>query len=174
MKNTILLMLIVSFVSCASNQEVQEVTLSPSQAIIEDSRIQFNVLIQELIAANKEGRDRSAIISELNAMYADLIIGVNLETASQAQLVGLLQLINERYEAKIKLAGAKDRAAEAERQLANAEKLALEERRNTRQLLVELGVPAEAIADLDLSTITTEEEAKEVAERLIRKINNNK
>src|SRR5690606_33094804 len=44
------------------------ISLDPAQKI-EEERIQFNLLVQELIAANNEGRNRTLIINELNDKY---------------------------------------------------------------------------------------------------------
>lgn len=133
----------------------QWLALSPADEI-EKERIQFNLLVQELIAANKEGRNRSAIISELNAKYPDLIKNIDLESASNAQLVGFMQLVNKQYEARIRLAGAAA-VAEKEQQKAVAGSAKIQQANlEARRKLIEIGVPEQTLAGVNFSELTPE------------------
>jgi len=129
--------------------------LNPA-AEIEKERDAYGALIGELIQANEKGTDRSAIISELNSRYPDLIQNIDLETASNNLLRASLSDINGLYEARIRLAGA---SAAADKQTAeNVENQSKKARAavDIRSLLIKGGLSPNQVANIDLDKLTAE------------------
>lgn len=122
---------------------------------VEEERVAFNVLVQELIRANKEGRDRTAIVSELNKNYPTLIGNLDLQTASEGKLLDMLTLVNGQFKERIRLAGLAE-AAQKDQAAAVKESAAREAEINTViSLLSKAGVSESEIARIDFSKIET-------------------
>lgn len=120
---------------------------------VEQERVAFNVLVQELIRANKEGRDRTAIVSELNKNYPTLIGNLDLQTASEGKLLDMLTLVNGQFKERIRLAGLAE-AAQKDQAAAVKESAARESAiNNVISLLSKAGVSESEISKIDFSKV---------------------
>lgn len=142
------------------------ISLSPSEEI-EQERIGFNTLVQSLIAVNKEGGNRASIIQELKLQYPELINNINLETASNGQLLAMLQSVNAQYQARIQIAGV---AALADKKAQENIRFASSSERGRNQAIAELvkgGFSEKEISEIDLGNITASQQ-DEIYNRLGR------
>lgn len=76
---------------------------SPAQEL-RNQQYEVNALVTGIASLNQGEEVRSLMISELTLKYPELIKGIDLESASSAQLLGILDGINSGYERRIKLA----------------------------------------------------------------------
>lgn len=76
--------------------------LKPSEEL-EKQRVAFNVLVTELIRNNDNQSRRNQLIAEINNKYPEYVKNINLEKASQSELLGMLNGVNGALTTKIRL-----------------------------------------------------------------------
>ena len=95
--------------------------------------IELNKLVMRITDVNAKNEDRIALIEQLKKDYPELTNMVNLDTASNEQLLSVLQKVNDQYGKKIVLAKRGEALADQEQRLSEIEaekieaELALEE-----------------------------------------------
>lgn len=106
----------------------------PLSDTLREQQSEFSALIGILSDVNASESSRTEAIKQLNAEYPDYIGSINLETASQSELNGILQSGNQLFEKRIFLQQNEEKLIEFAKQRIQTQKLLFEEEKKLQQL----------------------------------------
>lgn len=98
---------------------LKDVTEVPFPQVLREQQAELNALVLSLANTNENEQLRSRIISEISAKYPEFIKLIDLEKASNDQLLGVLTRVNQEYETKIRLAALDDKSSTIAKQQAD-------------------------------------------------------
>lgn len=88
---------------------------------IESERVEMNRLVYQITDVNTSTQRRVELIEELKQKYPDFLKFIDLDKASNEELLSALQLVNQEYGKRIVLATRGEELAEQQQQMADAE-----------------------------------------------------
>lgn len=124
------------------------ISLKPSEEL-EKQRISFNALISELVRNNDNTARRNQLITEINSKYPEYVKNINLEKASNSELLGMLNGVNLALTNKIQLMAREEVLQGKVTEATKAQVKVNEQSRKFTEFLIKNGFDAKRVAQIN-------------------------
>lgn len=92
-------------------------SMNDNIVLLEDERLQLNVLVGAITQTNVSEEARKQLIEELNRQYPDFLKNLDAEKVTNEELKGRLEDVNEQFVRKITLMAAEERMKEVQEEV---------------------------------------------------------